>query len=237
MTNRQADYASGRMYSLPLDTMNTILAVLIMTAMAPAQDTRASEHGNPPRMHLLRVTGHPFQAEFEETVSIGRANSSKMASRSTGKLYRDRYGSIRVERTIGGDPGQSVAIAEIQNVRSRSAVVLDLTHKLLMMDEQIPGEPAEAGESAWMFYEGLPTYTDEYRLIEGVRCRRIKMKTSPGGQPPDAGEVWWSEELRMVIVDTHQERGREVIWQVRRLQRVDPDPSLFEIPQDFLRVR
>ncbi len=225
------------MYSLPLDTMKTILTILIATAVAPAQHTQDSEHGHSPRMYLLRVTGHPFQAEFEETVPSGRPNSSKMASRSSGKLYRDRYGSIRVERAIGGDSGQSVTIAQIQNVTSRKAVVLDLTHKLLLMDEQIPGEPAEAGERAWMFYEGLPTYTDEYKLIEGVRCRRIKMKTSPDGQPPDVGEVWWSEELRMVLIDTHVEHGRRVNWQVRRLQQLDPDPSLFEIPEDFRRLR
>jgi hypothetical protein len=79
------------------------------------------------------------------------------------------------------------------------------------------------------------------KVIEGVQAdgKRIT-ETIPAGaigndKPIEIiNETWFSSELQTVVMSKHSDpRSGDVVYTLTNIQRVEPDPSLFQIPADY----
>jgi hypothetical protein len=84
--------------------------------------------------------------------------------------------------------------------------------------------------------ESLGVQTMEGVSVEGKRVTR----TIPAGQIGNVqsiesvSEVWFSPDLQVVVMSKHSDpRFGETTYQLRGIQRVEPDRSLFEIPPGY----
>jgi hypothetical protein len=78
-------------------------------------------------------------------------------------------------------------------------------------------------------------------VIEGVQVdgKRIT-ETIPAGRlgnerPIDIiNETWFSSDLQTVVMSKHSDpRSGDVVYTLTNIQRVEPDPSLFQVPADY----
>ena len=165
-----------------------------------------------PPFGLLRVVrGQPVQARQEQRV--GGDNGNEI---STGAFFRDSKGSLRFE--IDAGPGtRNVHLVVLYQVDDRRLAFLDLTHRLLLAVQTGYSLPHE-----WQF--GSPEYTGIHRDIEGCDCELIRSSVDPS-----VGEIWWSEELGLVM----EQIAPTIVARMSGVRRVEPAPALFAIPSDF----
>jgi hypothetical protein len=86
----------------------------------------------------------------------------------------------------------------------------------------------------------VKTGDDTGKEVEGFDAegrRRVEERdrgTDDSGReiPEKANDQWCAPELQAVVLQVSQDVGREVT-EFKNIRRVDPDPSLFEIPQDY----
>jgi hypothetical protein len=91
--------------------------------------------------------------------------------------------------------------------------------------------------------DGLAPKTEDLgkRVIEGVEAEGTRTTiTIPAGQAGNeramdiVSERWYSPELQVVVLSRHSDpRMGETVYQLTNVSRVEPLPSLFQIPSDY----
>jgi hypothetical protein len=161
-----------------------------------------------PPFGLLRVVrGQPVQAR---QVQRAGGNGSDI---STGAFFRDSKESLRFEIDPGPGTG-NIHLAVLYQVDERRLAFFDLTHRLVLEVETGYSLPHE-----WRF--GSPDYTGIHRNIEGCDCELIHSSVDAS-----AGEIWWSEELGLVM----EQISPAIVVRMSDFRRVEPHPALFTIP-------
>ena len=84
--------------------------------------------------------------------------------------------------------------------------------------------------------ESLPGITIHGMYAEGSRTRQVS--PSGDGRPNVVitSEKWVSPELKIVIIDKYTSTGSsgdQMTWEIRKLDRGEPNSALFEIPPDY----
>ena len=123
------------------------------------------------------------------------------------------------------------------------------TEKRMKQEARIKKEEAEANASKGMVIAREPkTETAQEslgtRMIEGVQAEGHRnTETIPAGrignEKPIAvvNETWYSPELQIVVMSKHSDpRGGDVVYTLTNINRAEPDPAMFVVPQDY-RVR
>jgi hypothetical protein len=134
-------------------------------------------------------------------------------------MYRDAEGRRRFECCI--------------NVEERIVLVSDNTQGCFL-DETVRKAycfPSALVMSGWAFSNVVPIYTDEYREINGVECRRVSLNDATSKVP--VGETFISETLGIVLSDSGVSNGAVLDWHVTELSFESPIAALFEIPKDY----
>lgn len=80
-----------------------------------------------------------------------------------------------------------------------------------------------------------------YKEIAGIRAHGTKIKYQYAGGNGDqlkdrykTVETWYSEDLKITVLRIQTEPdGRDTIMRLSSIQRIDPDPIIFEIPPDY----
>lgn len=93
-----------------------------------------------------------------------------------------------------------------------------------------PGDPAESKT------ESLGTQTIEGVMAVGTRTTRTIPAGEIGNERPleITSEVWTSPDLQMVVLSKRNDpRIGETVYRLTNIQRSEPDPSLFQIPNGF----
>ncbi len=121
--------------------------------------------------------------------------------------------------------------AVIALVGGPGAILEPDTRRLMRLPNQAEGYP---NPTFWHFSYGLPLFSDVYKDIYGLRCRRIDFRDPRVGSP--AGEAWISQDKGIVIGDSGSAHGVMFEWNVTALDFAEPDPRLFEIPTDYEEV-
>jgi len=91
------------------------------------------------------------------------------------------------------------------------------------------------GEPVWR-KQDLGTQVMEGVMVHGVRLiRNIPASASGTGQPVEtADEFWYSAELHMNLLIKHTDpRVGEQTFAITQIKCGDPDPQLFQVPEDF----
>ena len=94
--------------------------------------------------------------------------------------------------------------------------------------------PVNAEPKNYCAWEGLGHRTIEGLDSEGVHRTDEPAHTDASGtvMPERMNEQWCAPHLQAVILQVSQDVIREVL-ELKNIQRVDPDPALFEIPRDY----
>lgn len=79
------------------------------------------------------------------------------------------------------------------------------------------------------------------RMIEGVQCTGVRRTTTIakgaiGNEQPIkiVSEEWTSPDLKvLVMTDVNDPRSGHATYQLQRIIRAEPDPSLFKVPADY----
>ena len=201
------------------------------------------------------VAGNPFQAETVRTMIFGEEGSTP-AVQKPGIVARDRLGRVRSEFVNGKytmktgeevgkvvewkiiticDPGTG-NVTQLDPLGKTARVVphsRDKTH-------DASNQPKNYCESLLQFKNSHPDYAGlGHRTIEGLDSEGIHRTDEPAHtdasgtvMPERMNEQWCAPDLQAVILQVSQDEIREVL-ELKNIQRVDPDPALFEIPRDY----
>ena len=110
----------------------------------------------------------------------------------------------------------------------------------------VSGGAAAMGNQLFVYSggkDGLAPKTEDLgkRVIEGVEAEGTRTTiTIPAGQAGNeramdiVSERWYSPELQVVVMSRHSDpRMGETVYQLTNVSRVEPLPSLFQIPSDY----
>jgi hypothetical protein len=198
--------------------LRTIIAVLLVGTAVSGEDQPPSLIIKPRAHPPLQVKNRPLEAQFEVSDTAG----SQVVH---GTIYRDSSGRVRTEHAFS--TGEHMTI--ISDPVAGEAVVLDDVAR-----EASRGASSEPLRTGWAFADCIPSFTDEYKIIEGVRCRRTILKDARDRS--DAGETWLSDDLMVVFADTQSSGGIQRRWRITHLVFKEPRAELFSVPADYTSV-
>jgi hypothetical protein len=201
-------------------------------------------------MNIPQIRNAPFVA-----VNTITTTDSKGTHPAVGKVARNSAGSTYVEiwRT---DTNQLTEIL-ILDVPGKRSIKLEVEKKWYAVDEDPtltardlpPGTTAQQidqpqntkpihMEANGLTRDILPLGKKE---IEGIMTLGSMETAHKSGLGPDARdyttENWFSPELQIMLLHvTHDSlKGSEMVSSLSHVQRVEPDPALFQIPADYQR--
>jgi hypothetical protein len=232
----------------------TILAVITLSSLCGASGI-AAQCGNVQFALVAVVAGNPFQTETVRTMILGEESSAPTVQKP-GIVARDRLGRVRSEfvngkyrMKTGEEVGKEVEwkVITICDPVTGTVTQLDPLGKTARVlphsrdtTQDASNQPRNYCESLLQFKNSHPD--DEglgHRTIEGLDAEGIHRTDEPrhtdaGGtvMPERMNEQWCAPELQAVILQVSQDVIREVL-ELKNIQRVEPDPALFEIPRDY----
>ena len=202
------------------------------------------------------VTGAPFTATTVGTINRTLADGSKISQTVQSNLYRDTQGRVRREVTLpamaGSTDGTGKSLVVIHDPVAGTGYVLDTTKKIAHAlpqhskgaggsaaapDSTTPGNPRRGpGGNANVTKESLGTQTINGVAAEGTRYTRTIPAGRMGNDKPltIVREEWYSPDLQMIVQSKRTDPFvGETTYNVTKIQRTAPDPSLFTVPSDY----
>ena len=201
------------------------------------------------------VTGAPYSADkVKENVQTLADGTHVTQTRSTSHIMRDSRGRTRTERLITRDAnGWSLGVTEIRDPVEGLYCILDqqnkVAHRFATPSAPTPPEvspQAQVGTASPRHVsDGVHPETSSERLgsqmMEGVMVEGEKLTTTypVGAQGNDRPivttfEAWRSKELNTDVVRKFSDpRSGEETFKLTKIERTEPDPTLFQIPTDY----
>ena len=232
----------------------TITAGIMLIGLCGASGI-AAQCGNVQFALVAVVAGNPFQAETVRTMIFGEEGSAPTVQKP-GIVARDRLGRVRSEfvngkykMKTGEEVGKEVEwkIITICDPVTGTVTQLDPLGKTARLiphsrdnTQDASNQPRNYCESLLQFKNSRPDYEGlGHRTIEGLDAEGIHRTDEPTHSdasgtvmPERMNEQWCAPDLQAVILQVSQDAIREVL-ELKNIQRVDPDPALFEIPSDY----
>jgi hypothetical protein len=206
------------------------------------------------------VTGAPYSADqVKENVQTLAGGTHVTQTRSTSHIIRDSRGRTRTERLITRDAnGWSLGVTEIRDPVEGLYWILDQQNKVAHRFAT-PSAPAPAAvtrpAATPQAQDGTPKpkhvsggvhpdFSVEKlgsQMMEGVMVKgdRTTLTWPVGTQGNDGPivtthEFWFSEELKTNVLEkTSDPRSGEDTFKLTKIERTEPDPTLFQIPPDY----
>jgi len=199
------------------------------------------------------IAGQPFSADLEIEHTQTLPDGSHIHTVQHEKLYRDREGRIRSEMYNHQDSDQqnpeeltSVTITDSpDNARYNLQPRTHIAQRSSIFGPPVQTQavqrrapvPAQQTQSRRKFTsEALGTQTIEGIAAEGNRYSTTYPMNFMGNDAPlvNTGETWYSTEMGLQIVQkTNDPRTGETVRRFKNIQRGEPDPSLFQVPEDY----
>jgi len=198
------------------------------------------------------VARNPFQADLVTTMTLGEGESTKTFERY-GSVSRDSAGRIRSERVTakfkvktGDDTGKEVESKTILicDPVAQTITQLDPLGKTAKVWRWSHDGKTNPGTHPQNYCAALFVFTDledlGHRAIEGLDAqgkRRVderEKRVDGDGRdlPPKSDDQWCAPELQAIVLQISQDVEIEVM-ELKNIRRVEPDSSLFQIPQDY----
>lgn len=182
------------------------------------------------------VTGRPYSVI--QTVTIRRLlpDGDEFTRQTVMRLYRDSAGRTRQDTLDSeGELDHSVVTG-----LDGATIFLDHQNQLATAGARRPaaaldreGDPAQASAAK----AGAAVEQLGQRDIEGVSATGRMVRTRVGGEGENievTKESWYAEEIGMTLYRRHSDpRSGESIVELSELDRSEPDPALFEAPEDY----
>jgi hypothetical protein len=208
------------------------------------------------------VKGMPYSAEFESESVQTLGDGNRIVVKSTGRVYRDSEGRVRREEdrpsgvpTVSiTDPVARTSVTLDPATRTaREAPYFGLQLQLYTVSGALAaragsrlslnGSPLVAvgirGRGAPGESQSEERLAD--RQIEGVLATGLRRTTTIaagaiGNERAIAvvSEEWTSPELQvLVLTDFNDPRTGHSTYKLLKINRIDPDPALFQVPTDY----
>jgi len=181
-------------------------------------------------------------AQRTQTLADGTLSTETTAA---GKVYRDAMGRTRTERSTSPD---GVVTVEIVDPVAGVRYVLDAGNKMAYRSERAPSAKAARGpmiaDAPQAMAAGLQQISVEplgKRMMDGIEAsgQRILTTVVPAAESNDklstiTTEMWVSRELGITLASRVVEpRMGEVTYRLSNITRREPDPALFQVPEDY----
>jgi hypothetical protein len=202
------------------------------------------------------VKGAPFSAVATSTTTQTLADGNHITRTTQTILYRDSQGRFRKEVTLPAigplaASGKPHSFVEISDPVAGTAYVLEPNQKVA---RQLPGPGGMkvrtgGGPGGNVFYrtfkesggataktESLGPETIEGVKTEWTRTTRMIEAGEIGNEKPITimSQHWYSADLQMDVKSTHSDpRFGDTTYTLTKIQRTEPDPSLFAVPSDY----
>lgn len=204
----------------------------------------------------------PLAAEFEREKHQVLPDGNTINKAERGPYYRDRYGRTRVEigntivitdpvtgMTYVLDTQQRTARVIDRNALRAQATSVRTSERALDIDRNKLADPAAvlnaqpASKSSAPMPPGFGQKSLGSKMIEGVNCEgKILTHIVPGNskagnaRPLESStEIWIAKDLMLPVlsVTKHPVMGRSLQRFTNIRTGVEPDPSLFRLPEGF----
>ncbi len=203
--------------------------------------------------HWKVVTGAPYSATAVDQFSQKLADGNTIQRTSTAQIARDSQGRTYTQQTLTAGPwaseGNSKNIIFIDDPVSGYQYVLHPDTKVAVR-RQIHPSPQGAGPDfdhkpphSGASVQKDSTETDlGSKDISGIGIAQGKSVTHtvPAGRIGNAqpiistSEIWYSPDLQIVVLAKHSDpRTGESTYSITKLQRGEPNASLFQVPSDY----
>jgi len=204
------------------------------------------------------VQGNPFQAEIEVTRSNRPLIPESSMHPRLETVARDGEGRVRLEHVTGRfkhDTGSEAGteaeerFIDICDTTAETLTRIDTLNATAKILHARPSAPSRFSStrtfcSMQVPFGHNPNVAKENlgdQIIEGVSTHgvRVTIKSLLGGSDASAGEtiqeIWCSDELEAVVLRTTENTtsGFKTAIAMRKIERVEPDPALFQIPADY----
>ncbi len=215
-------------------------ALLVTYALAQGQVITSQVVTGP-----MGVKGAPFSADTINTTSRALPDGNQIHQETHGKMYRDSEGRTRTETEIilpfGGKKFTRVTIMDpVQQV----FISLDPERKVATVNHMRAPQPSTTvrstplGSASASLMQGERLGTRDF---DGMTCNGSKMtRTLPAGaignEKPivSVNETWMCPDLKTVVYSkTEDPQMGDHSMKLVNIQRLDPDPLLFQIPPDY----
>jgi hypothetical protein len=199
------------------------------------------------------VTGAPYSAdEVKENVQTLADGTHVTQTRSTSHIIRDSRGRTRTERQITRDGiGWSLGVIEIRDPVEGLYWIFDQQNKMAHRFAT-PSAPAAVSAPTQVgtampkrMSDGVHPETSSEKLgsqmMEGVMVEGDRLTTtypvgSQGNDRPivTTFEGWRSKELKTdVLRKSSDPRFGDDTFKLMKIERTEPDPTLFQVPPDY----
>jgi hypothetical protein len=194
------------------------------------------------------VTGAPYSAEAITEVIQVLSNGNRILRRTTSRLFRDSAGRTRLEQSLAAIgpfvSGGDVKSVIINDPVAKAGYMLDQQRRTAIRTpvRQLGPRPLRSGPGS--DNAAAPKVASEsigQRMIEGVIATGTRTTTTiPAGaigneEPIEVvTESWQSPELKILMASHRKDpRFGETSYHVTGLTRVEPDPTLFRVPNGY----
>ncbi|MGB7731101.1 MAG: hypothetical protein WBL50_23975 [Candidatus Acidiferrum sp.] len=213
-------------------------------SLGPDGDTRVSING----IRILPVTGKPFSGSDSIDWTRTLEDGSVVAMHQNAKLARDGQGRIYREKVtrFPANSGQKSRVNEIiimdPVAHTRTDCVMagrrcNVTDYYSPTSFALPPAGAFDNGKRELSRESLGTDTIDGLNVVGTRETLTVNAGIEGNSQPLSSieETWYSPDLEVNLLVTRRDpRQGTVVIHVVDLSRSEPDPSLFQIPANFL---
>jgi len=203
------------------------------------------------------VKGVPFSAIATSTTTQTLADGNHITRTTQTKVYRDSQGRFRKDITLPAigplaASGQPHSFIHISDPVAGTAYVLEPDQKVARQMHGLGGMKVRTGGGPGgnMFYrtfkgsaeaataktESLGPQTVEGVNTEWTRTTRTIPAKEIGNENPIIikSEHWYSADLQMDVKSTHSDpRFGDTTYTLTKIQRTEPDASLFAVPSDY----
>ncbi|MBZ5504456.1 MAG: hypothetical protein LAO78_03115 [Acidobacteriia bacterium] len=231
-----------------LSWISASLFLLLFTTIANAQPGCGSSAPGTEITKLRPVAGAPFSADIVLENSHQLSDGTHLVVKRHGQVSRDSAGRSRCELE---DAHKTITVIEIVDPVAKVAIRLD-TRKKFATVTHIPQTPQQAAPASTAVVEKKPEkpampnprYTMEKldsREIDGIpvtgtRSTNITEAGEAGNDKPivTTMEHWYSSDLKLTLLSIRDDpRGGKFIDKLVNIQRIEPDPSVFHIPDGY----
>lgn len=218
-------------------------SIISLTIPAHAQGTVRVSFGD--SESILNVP-YSVVEETEQTQTL--TDGTHIVNRNQTRRYRDSYGRTRSESfyihagvaeeprmIVINDPvaGTSYTLFVRQRVAKSIASPVGLPNKPNVLYKSGPIDGAHLKLTS----EDLGTQSIEGVLVEGVKNTTVYPEGLMGNDRPiqTVSERWVSKELGLTLLEKESDpRFGETVTRVTSLDRDEPDPTLFQVPPDYV---
>jgi hypothetical protein len=197
------------------------------------------------------VTGAPFSATFSTQSTQTLADGNQIQRNTTGTFARDSQGRVRREMTLpaigrlaasGDTPPHAVFISDPVAGVNYILHADEKTADQLPMRARNGRRNLEAMPEIKRRFQNEETTADlGTQNVNGVTAQGTRItRTIPAGQIGNARPIvivierWYSSELQTYVMTkkTDPVMG-DTVTELTRIQREEPDASLFRVPSDY----